>query len=239
MDMSLVSNMPKFNRASLGIALFMIVLSITAFALRPHQKMSETNKQIDIASMIPNQFAEWKVDHEFNSLLIDPSVTESLNRTYLQNISRTFVNNQGQRVMLAIAYGGDQNDMMQVHKPEICYSAQGFHIDQSHDAKFETAYGDFIVRKMLAVKGSRLEPVTYWVTIGNKIAVNPIQWRLERIRYGLTGVVPDGLLFRVSTIGDNVDQGYEIQKQFVSELMKAIGPDARNRLLGTNETTFN
>lgn len=237
--MNLVNNMPKFHSQSLYLAVMMIALSIASFALRPDQKMSDQNKQINIEAMIPNQFSEWKLDQESNSLLIDPSVTESLNKVYLQSISRTFINKQGQRVMLAIAYGGDQNDMMQVHKPEICYTAQGFHIDQSHDANFETAYGNFVVRKMLAVKGSRLEPVTYWVTIGNKIAVNPIQWRLERIRYGLTGVVPDGLLFRVSTIGDHIEEGYDIQKKFVNDLMQAITPDARSRLLGTNETTFN
>ena len=237
--MSLVNSMPKFHKTSLVLSVIMIALSISAFSLRPDQKMSDQNKQIDIEAMIPNQFSEWKLDKESSALLVDPSVTESLNKTYLQSISRTFINNQGQRVMLAIAYGGDQNDMMQVHKPEICYTAQGFHIEQSHDDNFETAYGNFVVRKMLAVKGTRLEPVTYWVTIGNKIAVNPIQWRLERIRYGLTGVVPDGLLFRVSTIGDNLEEGYGIQKKFVSDLMQSITPDARNRFLGTNETTFN
>jgi EpsI family protein len=237
--MSLVNSMPKFHRPTLFLAFIMVALSILAFALRPDQRMSDQNKQIDIEAMIPNQFSEWKLDKASSALLVDPSVTESLNRVYLQSISRTFINNQGQRVMLAIAYGGDQNDMMQVHKPEICYTAQGFHIDQSHDATFETVYGSFVVRKMLAVKGSRLEPVTYWVTIGNKVAVNPVQWRLERIRYGLTGVVPDGLLFRVSTIGDNLEEGYGIQKRFVNDLMQAITPDARNRLLGTNETTFN
>lgn len=237
--MSLVNNMPKFHSQSLYLAVMMIALSIAAFALRPDQKMSDQNKQINIEAMIPDQFSDWKIDKEANSLLIDPSVTKSLNSVYLQNISRTFVNKQGQRVMLAIAYGGDQNDMMQVHKPEICYTAQGFHIDKSYDAHFETAYGNFVVRKMIAAKGTRLEPVTYWVTIGNKIAVNPIQWRLERIRYGLTGVIPDGLLFRVSTMSDNVEQGYDVQHKFVNDLMQAITPDARNRLLGTNETTFN
>jgi len=236
--MSLVNSMPKFHKPSLNLAVLMVILSITAFVLRPDQKMSDQNKKIDIESMIPNQFAEWKVDQESNSLLIDPSVTESLSRVYLQTISRTFINSKGQRVMLAIAYGGDQNDMMQVHKPEICYTAQGFHIEKSHDSLFSTAYGNFTVRKMLAVKGARLEPVIYWVTIGNKVAVNPIQWRLERIRYGLTGVIPDGLLFRVSSLGENVESEYSTQQLFVADLMKAISPEARGRLLGIKDASF-
>lgn len=238
MHMSLVKNMPKFHPLSLYLALVMLVLSMTAFALRPTERMSEQKQQIDLEAMIPQQFGDWKEDLQSNNLLVDPSITEGLSNVYLQNISRTFINSSGQRIMLAIAYGGDQNDMMQVHKPEICYTAQGFHIEKSHDSPFRTDHGSFTVRKMLAVKGSRLEPVTYWVTIGNKVAVNPLQWRLERIRYGLTGVVPDGLLFRVSSIGDNVDDEYVIQQQFVTELMNTITPDARNRLLGIKDGTF-
>lgn len=216
----------------------MVILSITAFALRPTQKMSEQKQQINFEEMIPQQFGDWKEDQVSNTLLVDPTVTESVNRVYLQSLSRSYINSKGQRIMLAIAYGGDQNDMMQVHKPEICYTAQGFHIENSHDSSFSTDYGSFTVRKMLAVKGTRLEPVTYWVTIGNKVAVNPLQWRLERIRYGLTGLVPDGLLFRVSTIGDNIDDEYQVQQQFVAELMRKITPDSRNRLLGVKDGTF-
>jgi EpsI family protein len=236
--MSLVKSMPKFFPLSLYLALAMVVLSLTAFALRPTQKMSEQNQQINLESMVPLQFGDWSEDVQSNALLIDPSITAGLNKVYLQNISRAFINSQGQRVMLAIAYGGDQNDMMQVHKPEICYTAQGFHIEKSRDSLFSTDFGQFTVRKMIAVKGTRLEPVTYWVTIGNKIAVNPLQWRFERIRYGLTGVVPDGLLFRVSTIGENIEAEYSVQQQFVSDLMNAITPDARDRLLGKKDISY-
>ena len=236
--MSLVKTLPKFHPLSLYLALIMVILSMTAFALRPTQKMSEQKQQFNIEAMIPHEFGDWKEDQASNGLLVDPSVTESVNKVYLQSLSRSYINSKGQRIMLAIAYGGDQNDMMQVHKPEICYTAQGFHVENSHDSPFRTDFGSFTVRKMLAVKGARLEPVTYWVTIGNKVAVNPIQWRLERIRYGLTGVVPDGLLFRVSTIGENIDDEYSVQQQFVAELMNKIAPDARERLLGIKDGTF-
>ncbi|MGP1718126.1 MAG: exosortase-associated protein EpsI, B-type [Methylophilus sp.] len=236
--MNLVKTLPKFHPLSLYLALIMVILSITAFALRPNERMSEQKQQFNLEAMIPQQFGDWKEDEASNGLLVDPSVAESVNKVYLQSLSRSYINSKGQRVMLAIAYGGDQNDMLQVHKPEICYTAQGFYVEKSHDSPFSTDFGSFTVRKMVAVKGSRQEPVTYWVTIGNKVAVNPIQWRLERIRYGLTGVVPDGLLFRVSTIGDNIDDEYSVQQQFVTDLMNKIAPDARERLLGVKDGTF-
>lgn len=236
--MILANSMSKFHRPSLYLAVVMVALSLLALALRPTQSMSAQKGQINIEAMIPNAFADWKEDQSANLQFVDPSVTEKVNKTYLQSLSRTFVNSNGQRIMLAIAYGGDQNDMMQVHKPEICYTAQGFHIEQSHDASFNTAYGNFTVREMLAVKGSRLEPVTYWVTIGDKVAVNPLQWRLERIKYGLTGVVPDGLLFRVSSFGQNTEAEYKLQQEFVNALMASISPESRSKLLGVNGVSY-
>lgn len=233
-----VKNMPKFHPLSLYLSLIMVAISITAFSLRPTAKMSEQRQQINLETMVPLQFGEWREDKASTALLVDPTVTESVNKVYLQSLSRSYINSKGQRIMLAIAYGGDQNDMMQVHKPEICYSAQGFNIEKSQDSQLHTEYGQFTVRKMIAEKGTRLEPVIYWVTIGNKVAVNPLQWRLERIKYGLTGVVPDGLLFRVSTIGDQIDEEYKVQQQFVTDLMHAITPEARNRFLGVINGAF-
>lgn len=236
--MQVISQMPAFNKTSLWIGLFMICLSISAFVLRPSEKMSDQHKKIDIETMIPHAFGDWQEDKSANLLFVDPSVSQKVSETYLQSLSRTFVNAAGQRVMLAIAYGGDQNDMMQVHKPEICYTAQGFHIEEIHASSLKTDYGNFTVKEMVAVKGQRLEPVIYWVTIGNKIAVNPVQWRIERIRYGLTGVIPDGLLFRVSSLGNDIHSEYAVQRKFVVDLMQAITPEARSRILGISDVTF-
>jgi EpsI family protein len=236
--MSLVNSMPKFYKPSLNLAVIMVILSILAFTLRPTQRMSEQNNQINLEAMIPQEFGDWKVDKSANTFFVDPTITERVNKTYLQSISRTYVKSNGERVMLAIAYGGDQNDMMQVHKPEICYAAQGFFVKKSNDAILRTDSDEFVVRRMLAEKGERLEPVTYWVTIGNKVAVNPVQWRLERIRYGLTGVVPDGLLFRVSTIGNDLNKEYSNQEVFIQDLVRSLDTISRSRILGTKESTF-
>lgn len=236
--MSLVRSMPKFHRPTLFLAFIMVALSILAFALRPTQRMSEQNYAINLEAMIPHEFADWKEDKSANTLFVDPTITERVNKTYLQSISRTYVKANGERIMLAIAYGGDQNDMMQVHKPEICYAAQGFFVKKSDDVILKVNDEKYVARRMLAEKGPRLEPVTYWVTIGNKIAVNPVQWRLERIRYGLTGVVPDGLLFRVSTIGNDLNKEYSNQQAFIEDLVSSLDATSRSRILGTKDSTF-
>ena len=49
----------------------------------------------------------------------------------------------------------------------------------------------------------RNEPVTYWLTVGDQVITNKFDKRIAEIRLGLTGQIPDGLLFRVSSIDND------------------------------------
>ena len=51
-----------------------------------------------------------------------------INKIYNQTLTRTYINPRGDRIMLSIAYGRDQSDALQMHKPELCYPAQGFRL---------------------------------------------------------------------------------------------------------------
>ena len=74
--------------------------------------------------------------------------------------------------MLSIAYGGDQSDTMAVHKPEVCYPAQGFQILKNATASFSTGDGNIPVKRLVATQGPRIEPITYWTTVGDTVAVS-------------------------------------------------------------------
>ena len=52
------------------------------------------------------------------------------------------------------------------------------------------------------------------------------------LKLGLTGQVPDGLLFRVSSIDDSTPRAFAMQEAFVSDLLRAVPPVARKRLAG-------
>ena len=162
---------------------------------------------------------------------------ELLNKLYNQTLSRTYKNENGEIVMLSIAYGGDQSDAMQVHKPEVCYVAQGFQIESVEINNLDTGYGLIPVKRLFAKMGQRHEPITYWITIGDTVAVNSLKWKLQQLKYGLTGNVPDGLLFRISSIGQK-ENAYSLQNNFTQLLMKSVTPEDRKRLIG-NTTLLN
>jgi EpsI family protein len=134
--------------------------------------------------------------------------------------------------MLSVAYGGDQRDSMQVHKPEVCYQAQGFDVLKVVASKLTTDYGKIPIKRLVATQGNRNEPITYWFTVGKKAISNGLDFKLNQMRYGLTGKIPDGLLFRVSSIGNDENLAYLIQDKFVFDLLMVVNPKDRLRLIG-------
>ena len=182
--------------------------------------------------MVPRTFGEWQVDTRVMPLQVDPATQAKLDKIYNQTLGRTYVNRNGDRVMLSIAYGGDQSDNMGVHKPEVCYTAQGFTVRDGEQGSLDTGMGVLPVKRLFAVAGARQEPITYWITVGRKATMPGIEQRLQELRYGLSGTVPDGMLVRVSSIGGDAAAAYALQDQFVRALLASLDTPARERLVG-------
>ena len=203
------------------------------FAFKPTKHIAAQGPKINLEEMIPKEFSGWKIDETVVPLQVSPERVALLNKLYNQTLSRTYKNENGEIVMLSIAYGGDQSDAMQVHKPEVCYVAQGFQIESVEMDSLDTGYGIIPVKRLLAQMGQRHEPITYWITIGDTVAVNSLKWKLQQLKYGLTGNVPDGLLFRISSIGQK-ENAYSLQNNFTQLLMKSVTPEDRKRLIGSS-----
>jgi EpsI family protein len=214
------------------VALAMIVASGIAAAMRPGERIADHRPRIDLEHMIPNQFGDWKTDTSMAPVRVSPEVQAKLDKLYDQTLSRTYVNSHGDRVMLSIAYGGDQSEAMQVHRPEVCYPAQGFAILKNLSALLSTRFGDVPVKRLVAVHGARVEPITYWITVGDEVALGGLDRKLAQVKYGLTGKVPDGLLFRVSSIDRDEARAYEIQSKFVRQLLDELDEAGQRRMLG-------
>jgi EpsI family protein len=91
---------------------------------------------------------------------------------------------------------------------------------------------DIPVKRLVAKQGTRVEPITYWITVGDQVAVDGFKWKLAQIKYGLTGKIPDGLIFRISSIDSNPKNAYIVQDDFVNRLLAALSTDTRDRLVG-------
>jgi EpsI family protein len=219
------------RKAIVFMAALMIAASVSAVALRPTVKLADHGPKVDLEAMVPKQFGDWRVDESIVPLLPAPDVQAQLDKIYNQTLARTYVNGRGQRVMLSIAYGGDQSDAMQVHLPEVCYAAQGFEIRKSSEGIVSILGKDVAVRRVVASLRNRVEPITYWITVGDEVINSGVKRKLAQLAFGVKGSVPDGFLVRASSIGR--DEGaYELHAEFLREMVGAMGLDARNRLVG-------
>jgi len=178
------------------------------------------------------------MDETIVPLMANPEQEALIKKIYSQTLSRTYINSSGDRIMLSIAYGGDQSDNMSVHKPEVCYPAQGFQILKNSADTFATGEGNIPIKRLVAVQGRRIEPITYWTTVGDTVAaVSGLMWKLNVMKYGLTGKIPDGLLFRISSIQADEAKAYRTQDAFARDLLKAMSPSGRERIIGNPTPT--
>ncbi|GJJ04889.1 hypothetical protein RugamoR64_54270 [Duganella rhizosphaerae] len=225
--------MKKTFTVSLVLCLLMVSSAGLTRIVTPTRKMADNREKLQLEAMIPQRFGDWQIDTSVVPLQVDPETQARLDRIYNQTLSRTYINPNGERVMLSMAYGGDQGDSMGVHRPEVCYASQGFEIKKDQFVNLGTDYGVLPVKQLLAVSGNRSEPITYWITIGDKMTRPDFEQRLQRLRYGLEGTVPDGMLVRVSTIDTDLPHAYGVQTQFVKALLDSLNKKDRARLIGT------
>lgn len=216
-----------FALASAGLA------SGAAHALRPDTRLAEKWGKLDLERSVPKQFGNWQAIPD-RATVVNPQALTLVERLYSEILSRSYVNkNDGYEIMLSIAYGGDQRKEMAVHLPEVCYPAQGFRIVDNQVDKIDLPEGALAVRRLdTQLDAIRIEPVTYWAMVGEQQALGGLDQKLAALRYTLRGQIPDGLLFRVSSIDTHPDAAYRRHDEFIAELLAAAAPGKRRRLAG-------
>jgi EpsI family protein len=214
------------------LGLLMLLTAVTTRLVTPPKVPVVHQDSVVLKDMIPGTFAEWKIDPYIVPLQLSADMQKGLNDLYSQTLVRTYVNPTGDHVMLSVAYGGDQSGNLALHKPEHCYGAQGFDISHFSRDEFVTVQDSFPVTRLLAVQGHRSEPITYWTTIGDKVVKDGLEQKLQKLRYAMTGKIPDGILLRVSTIDNDIEHSYRIQNAFIRSMLASMSNEDRIKITG-------
>lgn len=213
-----------------------LVLSAgAALALKPSRAQQEA-ASLDLEEIILRSFGDWIVDPNVTPIPPAPDVRANLQRLYAQIVNRTYVNSRGERIMLTVAYGGDQSDALKAHRQEVCYAAQGFEIRDLAHGELRLRGKAVPVTRMLAVRGRRSEPVTYWFTMGDRVVLGRLERLLVQLKFGLAGRIPDGMLVRVSSISTDPARAFRAQEEFIATLVGRMWPGDVHRLLGSDSS---
>lgn len=206
-------------------AVTLMLATALAYVCSPSTQWIDNKPAVALEKNIPIEFANWKLDPHTAPITTPADLQSKIEELYSEVVSRTYINEQGTRVMLSVAYGRNQGgESTQVHRPEICYRAQGFTIENEFNDVLKTQFVDIPVERLMTTHGPRLEPVTYWILLGDHLVKSGLDRKIWQIRYGLKREMPDGLLFRVSTIDGNEQNAYKNQDQFVNDLLNHINP---------------
>ncbi len=218
---------------SLLVLAIMIGSTATGIAIRPERKSADGATPFHLESIVPVAFGDWRLDPEEIPILPSPELQAAIDKTYEQTIDRTYIDSHGRRIMLSIAFSGHYDKGMQWHQPEHCYPSQGFTIDApSVPVQVRTSTGPIDAVQLVARRGPRIEPITYWFVLGDRQVRFGTDMRWHQVLNGLFGTIPDGLLIRVSSIDSDIPQAFSQQESFAADLVANIRRSDRHRFLG-------
>lgn len=227
-------------RLSLRPAILAFVLmaigAALSWVLTPRQ-FQVADDQIDLEAVVPASFGDWTLVPASTGqvALASDYATEMTRLLYDQTVMRTYVNSRGDQIMLALAWGRHQRQEFKVHRPEVCYAAQGFQIQKLDVLPFQPEAAPVIPAwRMLASDQNRSEAVRYWIRLGNRYIDNGWQARSYIIREGLKGRIPDGILVRVSQIirtPEDAPASWQVLDVFLGQMLQAVPPASRPLLI--------
>jgi exosortase B len=217
------------NWAAYVAAIAMLGAALAAPAMKP---VRAEGMAVDLEKVVPTAFGDWRIDTGIEPVVPAPDVQSKLDRIYRQIVTRTYVNPQGEQMMLTIAYGGDQSDALKAHRQEACYRAQGFEIESLAHGELAAAGRTIPVTRMLAVRGERFEPVTYWFTMGDRVVLGRAERLKVQLASGLAGRIPDGMLVRVSSLSADTAAAFNAQRSFIAAIFTAMPSADATRFVG-------
>jgi EpsI family protein len=215
------------------VALCMLAAAGLSMAMKPTKRADPARAQVD--QIVPQHFGGWQVDPTVVPIAPAPDVQANLDQIYDKVVSRAYLGPNGEHVMLSIAYGGEQSDSLKAHRQEVCYTAQGFQVREVRSDQLSMGTHRFPVVRMVAQKGVRVEPVTYWFTMGDEVVLTRGERLIAQLKHGLRGNIPDGMLVRISNISDKPTASFAVHDRFVRDLVAALQSDQSVRFVGTSK----
>ena len=84
----------------------------------------------------------------------------------------------------------------------------------------------------MAQQGGRIEPISYWITIGDQVTLTGTELKLVQLSYSTRGVIPDGMLVRISSIDPIAANAYLLHQNFIVQMARSVRSDLLPHVIG-------
>ena len=188
-------------------------------------------KGIKLSDLVPARVGRWSYG-DAQSVIVARADDAFPTAGSDQVVARSYRAENAPTVMLLIAYGSTQGATLQLHRPETCYPGQGFNLSDFSEPALSLGPDRIQARRFTATRDQRVERLIYWTRIANSFPRNTAGEYAAILGSVFSGVVPDGVLVRLSTLTPDIAQADVALDSFAAELVKSISPLGRRVLLG-------
>jgi len=216
---------PEIDRRKFIVGLLFASAAGVAFLRRPRVRLDYLGNE-KLENLIPKTIGPWS--YVTASGLVVPADDPLEKLIYAQTLTRVYSDGRNSPIMLLVAQNGSQTGFLQIHRPEICYTAGGYQISAvtphpiSADGKIIPA------NRMDAMSGGLTEHVIYWTRVGDRIPPNWRDQKLAVAEQNLEGVIPDAILVRVSTVSNDATEALARIDAFVAAMLRSVPPNRRS-----------
>lgn len=218
------------SRRDIMLGGLMVAAAGATWARLPRESLSATDGEV-LDGILPASVGDWRVI-EGQGLVVPPEQEARADAVYSHVLTNTYQRGGAAPIMLLIAYDQRQSGMLQIHRPEACYPAQGFTLSGEQPVALELGGTAVDARFLTAVNGQRNEQILYWTRIGCSFPTTYDGQRSAVIGYNLRQQIPDGALIRISAIDPDVRRARASLIGFAETLYSGAGKLGRGLLAG-------
>lgn len=215
------------RKFALGLA-FASVAGIAA-ARQPSKSIDYLGEK-KLEDVMPVKIGKWTFVS--NSGLVVPPEDQLSRALYSQLLTRAYSDASGAQMMLLVAQSGSQTGILQIHRPEFCYTAGGYQLSPSSPHLIRLPGAVLPALSISATRETLTEQIVYWTRIGDHLPISWSQQRLAVAMDNLRGMIPDATMVRVSMYSNDKAAALASIDRFIGDLMEVLSPQIRRVLIG-------
>ena len=184
-----------------------------------------------LEKVVPEKLGKWTFAS--NSGLVVPPEDQLAQAVYSQLLTRVYTSATGTPIMLLVAQSASQTGILQIHRPEFCYTAGGYELSQSSPHRVSLSPNRSLPALSISASMRGLtEQIVYWTRVGENLPQSWTQQRLAVAMDNLRGVIPDAVMVRVSTYGNDKVAALAEIDDFIRTMIGSVATSARRVLIG-------
>lgn len=227
-DLGPSSGLPRPSRREVVLGGVLAMIGAGSVLLRPRSTIPVlTSERMDAA--VPMAVGPWR--SEPTDSLVTAPADELAARLYDQILTRIYRAPSLPDVGLLIAYGRGQDTDVQLHRPDVCYPAQGFVLTDQRAVPVRLADRMLPAQVVTAQRYDRVEQIVFWTRIGQDFPPDVHAERGVIERENLSGRMPDAVLVRLSVDQPDRPAAVAAMLSFVRLLGAGLPADGRRLLL--------